>query len=434
LLERLYRLEQFGIKLGLANIQALCAALGHPEREFASLHVAGTNGKGSVTAMAHAALRASGVRAARYTSPHLIELNERFVINDSAVGNDYLEATATRVLNCADALLARGTIAAPPTFFEATTAIAFELFRSAGVQAAVLEVGLGGRLDATNVVQPMATAITSVGLDHQQHLGATLDRIAFEKAGIIKPGVPVVLGALPNVALAVVQAVAAERQARVVHGCAQATLTSLVDDERMTIQVRTPHHHYGPLTLGLRGDHQVHNALVAIALLEEARAAGMHVTFEGIERGVASASWPARLEVLAFPGGRELLLDAAHNPDGAAALARFLARHRRERPPLVFAAMRDKDVVAILERLLPVVGAVIVTAAPSTRTSAPEELAAAVRSIDPSRIVRIEPDPIRAVEVGWTEAPRACVAGSIFLAGAVRGAFYPRAIVGSRAE
>jgi dihydrofolate synthase / folylpolyglutamate synthase len=429
LLERLYRLEQFGIKLGLANIRALCDALGHPERAFASLHVAGTNGKGSVAAMAHAALRASGIHAARYTSPHLVELNERFMIGDAFVGSAELEAAAARVLDCADALVGNGTLAAPPTFFEATTAIGFELFRGAEVDMAIIEVGLGGRFDATNVVQPMATAITSIGLDHQQHLGGTLAQIAFEKAGIIKTGVPVVVGTLPGEASGVVRAAAAERSARVVHAVEQSTVTPLADEERQTIEVRTQHHRYGPLTLALRGEHQVHNALVAIALLEEARAAGVQVTFEGIERGLAHTSWPARLEVLVFPGGRQVLLDAAHNPDGAISLARFLARYRPERPPLVFAAMRDKDVAAILRPLLPVAGPVIVTAAPSTRTSSPEELAAAVRAIDPSHAVMVEPDPIRAVDLAWAHAPRVCVAGSIFLAGAVRGALKRHAIV-----
>ena len=431
MLERLYALEQFGIKLGLANIQSICEALGHPERAFASLHVAGTNGKGSVTAMAHAALRASGVLAARYTSPHLVHLHERFVIGDAPVADADLESAAARVLDCADTLVARGTLPAPPTFFEATTAMAFELFRQAGVRVAVFEVGLGGRFDATNVVAPVATAITSIGFDHQQHLGDTLEQIAREKAGIIKPGVATVAGALPANAWPVVLEVAAEHGARVVRAVEDSEVVSHIDDERPTIEVRTPQHLYGPLTLALRGEHQIQNALVTVRLLEEARAAGVPVTFEGIERGLSHAVWPARLEVLAFEGGRELLLDAAHNADGAASLARFLARYRRERPPLVFAAMRDKDVAAILRPLLPVVGAIIVTAAPSPRASAPEELAAAARALDPSRSVAVEPDPVRAVERAWIDAPLVCVAGSIFLAGAVRGALHPRAIVDS---
>jgi dihydrofolate synthase / folylpolyglutamate synthase len=431
MLARLFALETFGIKLGLANITALCEALGHPERAFASLHVAGTNGKGSVTAMAHAALRAGGIHAARYTSPHLVELNERFVIDDAPVGNAELASAVAHVLDRADALVAGGTLPAPPTFFEATTAVAFELFRRAGTPIAVLEVGLGGRFDATNVVTPMAAAITSIGLDHQQHLGETLEEIAFEKAGIIKPGVPVVAGALPPEAWPAVREVAAARGARLLSIEDDSRVVWRMEHERASIEVGTPHHQYGPLTLGLRGEHQVRNALVAIRLLEEARAAGVPVTFEAIERGLAQAEWPARLEVLAFPAGRRLVLDAAHNPDGAESLARFLRRCYPGRPPLVFGAMRDKDVRAMLQPLLPAVGAIVLTAAPAARASDPEELAAIVRAVDASRSVLVERNPAQAVERAWRHAPTVCVAGSIFLAGAVRGALHHRAIVDS---
>jgi dihydrofolate synthase / folylpolyglutamate synthase len=422
LLDRLFALETFGIKLGLANITALCTALGHPERTFASLHVGGTNGKGSVTAMAHAALRAASIHAARYTSPHLVELNERFVIGDEPVGNAGLESAAAHVLDVADALVASGALPALPTFFEATTAIGFELFRRAGVTVAVLEVGLGGRFDATNVVTPVATAITSIGFDHQQHLGSTLEQIAAEKAGIIKPGVPVVVGALPDAALTVVREAAAERSAPLVH-TDPASVVARLEGERASVEVQTPLHHYGPLTLALRGEHQVQNAVVAIRLLEAAREAGVPLTFDAIERGVSTAAWPARLELLALAGGRRLLIDAAHNEDGAIALARYLGAHHPERPPLVFGAMRDKDIAAILAPLLPMVGPVVVTAPATLRACPPDLLAVTVRTLDPSRAIEIEHDPVHAVERAWAHAPMACVAGSIFLAGAVRGAF-----------
>jgi dihydrofolate synthase / folylpolyglutamate synthase len=428
LIDRLLALEVFGIKLGLANIRALCAALGHPERSFVSLHVGGTNGKGSVTAMAHAALHAAGVRAARYTSPHLVDLNERFVIGDRPVDDATLGAAAERVLDCADGLVAAGVLPAPPTFFEATTAIAFELFRSANVDVAVLEVGLGGHFDATNVVTPVAAAITSIGLDHQQYLGGTLAAIAREKAGIIKPGVPVVTGALPSEAAAVIADVAAEQDAPLVRADAMQHSTRM-DEGRAVIDVTTAVHHYGPLRVGLRGGHQAGNALVAIALLEQARAGGVAIPFDAIERGLVSAAWPARLEMLAFAEGRRLLLDAAHNADGALALAAYLRAHHPDRPPLVFGAMRDKDVAAIIAPLLPVVGAIVLTAAATPRASTPGELAAAVRALDPARDVIVEADPLRAVDTAWRHAPLVCVAGSIFLAGAVRGALERRAIV-----
>lgn len=430
-LERLHRLERFGIKLGLENIRALCEELGHPERAFASLHIGGTNGKGSVTAMAHAALRAAGIAAARYTSPHLVRLNERFVIGDAAVPDADLVSAAADVLDLADALQARGVLGAPPTFFEATTAIAFELFRRAGVEVAVLEVGLGGRFDATNVVTPIVSAITSIGLDHQQHLGTTLPQIAFEKAGIIKPGVPVVVGELPAEAIAVVREAAALRGAPLVLARDGVSVTASRDSEFARVAIATPTYRYGPATLGLRGDHQIGNALVALRVLEQSRAAGVPVSFEAIEYGLTHVEWPARLETLVFDRGRALIIDAAHNVDGAAVLSAYLARRHPERLPLVFGAMRDKDVAAVLHRLLPAVGVVVVTAPPMARARAPEDLAAIVRAIDPRRLVVIECEPERAVERAWEHGATACVAGSIFLAGAVRGALLGRAIVDS---
>src|SRR5215510_9183964 len=216
LLERLFALETFGIKLGLENIRRLCDALDHPERTFLSLHIAGTNGKGSVTAMVHAALIAAGIRAARYTSPHLVHVHERFVVGDAPVDNETLRQVAGDVLDCAERLQRDGTLPAPPTFFEATTAIAFEIFRRKHVEVAVIEVGLGGRFDATNVIAPPVGAITSIAFDHQQHLGHTLAQIASEKAGIIKPAMEVVCGSLPPVALDVMKRVAMERGATLV--------------------------------------------------------------------------------------------------------------------------------------------------------------------------------------------------------------------------
>src|SRR5689334_15478541 len=263
LIERLFALETFGIKLGLENISRLCAALDHPERAFTSLHVAGTNGKGSVTAMTHAALRAAGIHAARYTSPHLSDLSERFVIDDGAVESAALEDVVQDVLRCADTLQESGVLSVPPTFFEATTAAAFELFRRARVEMAVIEVGLGGRFDATNVIAPIAGAITTIDFDHQQHLGHSLDAIAFEKAGIIKHGMAIVSGDLPAEAHAVIRRVASERGARLIEAAHDARWQAEVVDGRARVTIETPREAYGPVTLGLRGEHQVANAVVA---------------------------------------------------------------------------------------------------------------------------------------------------------------------------
>jgi dihydrofolate synthase / folylpolyglutamate synthase len=433
LLDRLSSLETFGIKLGLENISRLCEALGHPERSFTTLHVAGTNGKGSVTAMAHAALRAAGLRTARYTSPHLADITERFVIGDAAVDTASFNATAHEVLDLADRLVAEGTLRVLPTFFEATTAIAFELFRRASVEVAVIEVGLGGRFDATNVITPVAGAITTIGFDHQQHLGTTLGEIAFEKAGIIKPGMAVVAGALPPSAMDVVRRVAGERGATLVESAADSTVAAESIDGAAQVTIETPVGRYGPLTLALRGDHQIGNAVVATRLLEAAAAAGVPVAADHVEHGLSTAHWPARLEYIPLDGGRRVLLDSAHNAEGAAALAAHLRRWHPEGLPLVVGIMRDKDVHDILSPLLPLTSRVVVTSAPTPRALPADELAARVRAAAErlglrSLSVDVEEDPLQALDRALATADLACVAGSIFLVGPLRERLLSRSV------
>jgi dihydrofolate synthase/folylpolyglutamate synthase len=428
LLDRLFALETFGIKLGLDNITSLCDGLDHPERSFTSLHVAGTNGKGSVTAMVHAALRAADVRAGRYTSPHLSDLSERFVIGDRPVGTAALEAAVDDVLACADRLMTSGVLPVPPTFFEATTATAFELFRRAEVQVGVIEVGLGGRFDATNVVPAVAGAITTIDFDHQQHLGHTLEAIAFEKAGIIKPGMTIVIGALVREAKDVISSVAAERGATLVESAADTRCTTEMIGGRARVTIATPHASYGPVNLGLRGEHQAHNAVVAVRLLEAATTLGVPVSAAAIERGLAEAHWPARLELIELDGDRKVLLDAAHNPEGARALAAYLQRWHPERPPLVIGVMRDKNVQDIASTLLPHVSSVIATAAPTPRAIPADDLARHLRAAG-ARDVQAELDPAHAIDRALEKAAVVCVAGSIFLVGAVRDGLERRAIL-----
>jgi len=397
----LFSLEQFGIKFGLDNIAAIVSRLGHPERAFHSVHIAGTNGKGSVTAMVDAALRAAGHRAARYTSPHLIDLTERFVIDGRPVSHEALAEAIADVRNVVEELRTGGELDVQPTFFEVTTAIAFELFRRAGVEIAVLEVGLGGRLDATNVVAPpglLATAIVSIDFDHQVYLGTTLRDIALEKAGIIKPGVPVVTGPMADEAAAAIDSVARSRGAPVIRANAS-------DCEGMTV--------------GLAGSHQRTNAGVAVRLLRELASRGVAMPRRAIEAGLAHPEWAGRLDVRRFPDGRELLLDAAHNPAGAASLASYLKSSGSEKRPLVFAAMRDKDVTGMFSALLPEVGRLIVTRASNERSADPERLAQQARAIAPSLPIAIVPDLGDALDNAWRTAPRIVVAGSIFLLGDV---------------
>jgi len=288
-----------------------------------------------------------------------------------------------------------------PTFFEVTTAIAFEIFRRAGVSVAVLEVGLGGRLDATNVVSPphlAATAITSIACDHQLYLGTTLHEIAIEKAGIIKPGVPVVVGPLEPDAAAAIDEVAASRGAEV---------------------IRTHARDCDGMAVGLAGAHQRANAAVALGVLRLLDARGLSVSAQAIADGVAHPQWPGRLEVRRLPDGRELLLDAAHNPAGAASLASYLLTEGGEPRPLVFAAMRDKDIAGMFAALLPTVGHLILTRASNARSADPRLLAEHARAIAPSLPSAIAPALGDALDAAWRASPRIVVAGSIFLLGDV---------------
>jgi dihydrofolate synthase / folylpolyglutamate synthase len=399
-LEYLFSLEHFGIKFGLANIEAIVDRLGHPERSFRSIHVAGTNGKGSVTAMVDAGLRAAGYRTARYTSPHLVSLNERFVVDGRPVDEDAMTTAIDDVRAAIESLRSDGTLDVHPTFFEVTTAVAFELFRRAKVSWAVVEVGLGGRLDATNVLLPEVTAITSIALDHQLYLGSTLDAIAAEKAGIIKPGVPLVVGELDPSAAAVIEQIAHQRGAPIVR-------TSAADLRGRQI--------------ALRGSHQRANAAIALAILETVAARGTQISAEAKEAAVTRVEWPGRLDLRRLPDGRELLMDAAHNAAGAQALADYLQSEQRVRVPLVFAAMRDKDAEGMFRALLPSVGSLIVTRAENPRSADPADLAAAARRISPSLTVATESSLPRALEAAWRQSPtrRITVAGSIFLLGDV---------------
>ncbi|PYR15090.1 MAG: bifunctional folylpolyglutamate synthase/dihydrofolate synthase [Acidobacteria bacterium] len=396
-LSYLFSLEHFGIKFGLENITAIVERLGRPDRTFESVHVAGTNGKGSVTAMVDAALRAAGHRTARYTSPHLTDLSERFVIGGRPVAHDTLVCAVATVRDVVESLRFDGTLGVQPTFFEVTTAVAFELFRRAEVEIAVLEVGLGGRLDATNIVSPVVTAITSIALDHQLYLGSTLAEIAFEKAGIIKAGVPVVVGPVDSESLSVIARVANERGAAL---------------------IRATPADAAPFTLGLYGDHQRANAGVAVRLLEQLTARGVGVPSDAVARGLADPEWPGRLDQRRLPDGRELLLDAAHNPAGAAALASYLTAESQRRP-LVFAAMRDKDIDGMFRILLPAIGAAVMTRASNPRSADPGMLADSARTIAPALPIAIEPSSTDALAAAWRMSPRIVVAGSIFLLGDV---------------
>ncbi len=404
-LERLFALEQFGIKLGLDNMRAILAALGHPEQAWRSVHVAGTNGKGSVVAMVERGLRASGLKTGRYTSPHLDVIEERVAINGTAVDRQTFAAATAVVFDAVDEATRTGSLTVVPTFFEVSTAVAFEIFRQAMVDVAVVEVGLGGRFDATNVLKPEVTAITSIAFDHERHLGTTLSQIACEKAGIAKPDTPLVIGRLPGEAARRIATVAAATSAPLID--AHGTTTDRV---------------YPPLTLALVGRHQLENAAVAVAILETWSARVSFVPTEAIVTGLTDCHWPARLEWLRLADGTELLIDAAHNPAGATALAAYLQDTGTTPLPIVLAVMADKDLAGMVKPLLPTASAFVATTVRHSRSRTAEDLATALRLLAPNVVIEARPDPIVAVSYALSRAKRAVAAGSIYLIGPLRAA------------
>jgi len=411
--------DHFGIKLGLDNIRALCDELGHPERAAPAVIVAGTNGKGSVTAWVSAALANAGFRTGRYTSPHLVRLEERFAIDGCAVETDPLAGALAAVLAAERRCRADGRLPVAATFFELTTAAAFELFRRAGVEVMVLEVGLGGRFDATNVVEPVAGAITTVDLDHVAHLGGTIEQIAFEKAGVIKPGRTFVVGESKPEALAVIERVAAAQGATIVRAADGARVTVVLREGRTWATIETPVRAYGEVALALGGRHQACNALIAVRVLEALEDRGWKVGRDSIRRALADADWPGRLQTVRLAGGKRLLLDAAHNPAGAAALASYLGEAWPGRPPLVFGAMRDKDTDAMLATLSPAVGRIVFTAPALARARPPAELLAHLRALGLGNQGESADTTPAALAQALRDADGAVVAGSIFLLGEV---------------
>jgi dihydrofolate synthase / folylpolyglutamate synthase len=414
----LAHLEQFGIKLGLDTITAIVEALGHPERACPVLHIAGTNGKGSVSAMAGHALTSSGLVTARYTSPHLVRLEERFAVDGRPASAASLDAALDQVRTTVGQLRSAGTLKVEPTYFEATTAAAFVLFQAAQAEVAVIEVGLGGRYDATNIVAPLVTAITSVDFDHQAQLGTTLPAIASEKAGTIKAGVPVVIGPLPKEARAVVEAAAREQTAPLVDAFAGVGVAARLDRGLYEVTITTPARRYGPLRLALAGRHQVDNAVVAVRLLEAAAERGVRLAHDGIERGLTEVRWPARLEALDTRLGR-VLIDGAHNPAGARALTSYLQDMYPDGLPLVVGVMSDKALDQILSALAPVARPLVLTRAPGARAADPHQLAGIARSVAPGIDAIVEPDVDAALSRAWSYGPLIVVAGSLHLAGDV---------------
>jgi dihydrofolate synthase/folylpolyglutamate synthase len=403
------------VRLSLAPIEGLLARVGEPQRGLRVVHVAGSKGKGSTALLAEAVLRAAGRRVGTFTSPHLVRWTERFRIDGREVPGEALAAAVTGLRPHVDALRA-GPEA--PSFFDVTTAAAFRLFRDAAVDVAVVEVGLGGRLDSTNVVDPAVCCVTSIEREHTEVLGDTLAAIAAEKAGIAKPGVPLVTGRLPEEAAAVVEA-----RARAL-GCPLARLGREIEAETLRDDVDGSSFRFRDgaldltLSLAAAGRHQVDNA--ALALASVSRLGGFEVEPLGkaAARAFAGAALPGRIEICAR--APTIVVDGAHTPASARALAATLARIPRRRSHLVLSVSAGKDLAAICAALVPEADTVTVTRAEAVRSLDPRVVAEAVRAVAGRAEVRVVPNPhlaLRAAREGLGPEDLLCASGSIYLAG-----------------
>jgi dihydrofolate synthase/folylpolyglutamate synthase len=410
-------------KFGLENITILTAELGNPHRAVPCVHIAGTNGKGSTAAMLESILRAGGLRTGLYTSPHLERINERIRINGEDISDDSFARAWTRVRASIELLMASGRLAAHPTYFECLTAMAFIAFAEQRVDFAVYEVGLGGRLDATNIVNPVVAIITPVDFDHESFLGHSIEEIAVEKAGIIKPGVWVVSSGERPEARAVIARRCAEVGVRLVEvdnawqiesvrasdGCYSATLSSADSSTRITLEPPLP------------GRFQIRNAVAAATAAFLLTECGFTVNDAAIARGIATARWPGRLERISVRPA--VYLDGTHNPAGARELLKFWEENfKGRRILLVYGAMRDKAVDEIAGLLFPRADIVILTGPRQPRAISAPLLAEITGHLAVQSIV--VPHPVEALEraLDMAEPDDAIFAtGSLYLVGDLRG-------------
>jgi dihydrofolate synthase/folylpolyglutamate synthase len=373
---------------GLGRIKELLAKLGNPHAKCSCIHIAGTKGKGSTAAMTEAILRAAGYSTGLYTSPHLVELRERIRIDGRMISREDFAQVVERTRPHIDRAVEESADLPPdeirpPTYFEIITHLAFMHFADRKVDAAILEVGLGGRLDATNVIDtPLACGITSVGLDHTDILGDTLGVIAREKAGILKAGAPAVVAPQSPEALESIQTVAREVGSPL---WLVGRDVELIDDDEV-FTVRTPNTTYKDLRIPLWGAHQRTNAAVAVGLADVARRAGFErITPETVRDGLAKVRWPGRIQQVAERP--TTVIDGAHNSESVEALlATLSARFPDAKPVIIFAAAEDKDWRGMLEDLLPRAGALVATSMGTSRTVPPSEIAAAANSIGGLRV------------------------------------------------
>lgn len=363
--QRLESAERFGIKLGLDQIKSLLQELGNPQDTFRSILIAGTNGKGSVSAMLESIFLTSGFRTGLYTSPHLIDVRERIRVGGEMISRAEFENGLAIVFSAIDRLTASSVLESTPTHFEILTATAFYHFSRAKIDLGVVEVGLGGRFDATNVLQQMLSVITTIDFDHQEFLGRTLSEIAFEKAGIFKPGVPAIVGHLPEEAARVIFSAAKEK------GC-QLNVVNHQDVMNLHLEDGFPVFEYRPwgkeVQIHLRGRHQAANAAIALLACDIAEQSGILLDKGKVINALKSVQWPGRLQILSKEP--PVLIDSAHNPMGVRSLVSFLEDMKWDRVIVLFTAMKDKDIPSMLRNISGKVEKIFLTRVPPEKRCA----------------------------------------------------------------
>ncbi len=426
-LRTLFGLRRFGMRPGLETIRALLEELGNPERAFRSIHVTGSKGKGSTSAMAAAVLRAAGRHVGLFTSPHLVSYRERIRLDGTPIATEAVVDGLRRVTDAAEALRRRGALAGPPTFFEITTALGFLTFAEAKVDAAVVEVGLGGRLDATNVLAADVGVITTIELEHTEILGPTLHDVAREKAGILKPGQFAVLGRLPPEARAEVDHRAYTAGIPCWHLEEEVLVHDRVISEKgQQFAVTLPSRELRRLAIPLQGIFQPGNAALAIAAVDRfALATDRKISEAAVRKGLAAVVWRGRLERLEREP--DLFLDVAHTTESALALAQSLGEIAPLAPPaesaILFGCLAEKPAARILEALAPLAETLVVVPVRSSRSASAPEL----RRLAAGRFPRIVEAPdaldgLRLARVATGPEGYTLVAGSDYLIGEILAA------------
>lgn len=433
LLKQLTDRRRFGIKPGLEKIRLLLELLGNPHLSMAVIHIAGTNGKGSVAAVCDSVLRAAGYPVGRYTSPHLNSINERFLINGVPVSDEALLAAAQQVMEQITAMEQEQDLYV--TFFEAMTAIAFLLFKEAGLRLVVLETGLGGQLDATNVIEPLISVITRIGLDHCEWLGKTIAEIAAEKGGIIKPGRPVVVAANCDEALSVLAGCAAACGAPLMLAAERVSLARLSGDlTSQTIKLSTENRELPKITTPLAARYQLENIAAAVCALEVLHELGVPISDDAFVKGLGQVSWPGRFQKVS--DNPVVILDAAHNLDGAEALRQSLKQCGiKDHVLLVAGFCAEKDAIGFLKRLQGVVKAAFAVAIDNQRALAAQQVATLIRSAGIREVIEtksVQEAIHSAMHRAQAEGGTVVVTGSIFLVAEALELFDHTLVTGQR--